>query len=132
LLCASPGYLAGAGTPDRPEELAEHSCLTFRSGAGSNVWSFQGTGNRNWEVQARGRLYANDGESLVAAAVAGQGIILVPVWLVREELERAELQTLLPDWNPVPGETPLYALYPLQRHLAPKVRAFIDFLVEWV
>ena len=48
------------------------------------------------------------------------------------ELERGQLQSLLPEWTPVPGETPLYALYPLQRHLAPKVRAFIDFMVEWL
>ena len=67
----------------------------------------------------------------MAAAVAGQGIILVPGWLVADEFERGLLQTLLPDWRPVPAETPLYALYPLQRHLAPKVHAFIDFVVAW-
>ena len=109
-----------------------HSCLTFRTGAGTNIWTFHGPGNKTREVQARGRLYANDGESLVAAAVAGQGIILVPGWLVQDELERGELQTLLPDWSPVPAETPLFALYTLQRHLAPKVRAFIDLLVDWL
>lgn len=129
-LCASDAYLDRAGTPSGPEDLADHSCLTFRSAAGSNVWTFHGAGNQTREVQARGRLYANDGESLIAAAVAGQGIILVPGWLVKEELDRGALQTLLPDWSPVPAETPLYALYPLQRHLAPKVRAFIDFMVE--
>ena len=68
----------------------------------------------------------------MAAAVAGQGIILVPGWLVQEELERGELQALLPDWSPAPAETPLYALYPLQRYLAPKARVFIDFMVEWL
>lgn len=129
-LCASPGYLDSAGTPDQPQDLIDHSCLTFRTGAGSNIWSFRGPHNRSREIQASGRLYANDGESLVAAAVAGQGIILVPGWLVSEELERGELQTVLPDWSPVPAETPLYALYPQQRHLAPKVRAFIDFMVK--
>jgi DNA-binding transcriptional LysR family regulator len=131
-LCASAAYLKQAGIPVLPEDLASHSCLTFRTGAGSNVWTFHGAGNQTREVQARGSLYANDGESLVAAAVAGQGIILMPGWLVQEELECGELQTLLPEWSPVPGETPLYALYPLQRHLAPKVRAFIDFMVEWL
>ena len=131
-LCASPGYLERAGLPADPGELAAHSCLTFRSGPGSNVWTFLGPGSQTRDVQASGRLYANDGESLVASAVADQGIILVPGWLVGEELERGELQTLFPDWSPVPGETPLYALYPLQRHLAPKVRAFIDFMLEWL
>ena len=131
-LCASPAYLDRAGEPARPEDLAEHSCLTFRSGPGSNIWSFHGAGDQTVEVHARGRLYANDGESLVAAAAADQGLILVPEWLVKEELDGGQLRSLLPEWTPVPGETPLYALYPLQRHLAPKVRAFIDFMVEWL
>ena len=130
-LCASASYLKKAGTPSTPEDLLEHSCLTFRTGAGTNIWNFHGPGTTTREIQARGKLYANDGESLVAAAVAGQGIILVPGWLVKEELERGDLQALLPEWSPVPAETPLYALYPLQRYLAPKVRAFIDFMVEW-
>ncbi|MEM1110378.1 MAG: LysR substrate-binding domain-containing protein [Pseudomonadota bacterium] len=131
-LCASAHYLEKAGTPGTPEQLAQHNCLTFRTGPGSNLWTFYGNGEDTREIQARGRLYANGGESLVAAAVAGQGIILVPGWLVQDELDRGDLQLLLPDWSPVPAETPLYALYPLQRHLAPKVRAFIDFMVEWL
>ena len=129
-LCASPAYLARWGNPTEPDQLADHSCLTFRTGAGINLWTFHGAGNETREIQARGRLHANDGESLVAAAVADRGIILVPGWLVKDEIERGELEYLLPDWSPVPAETPLYALYPLQRHLAPKVRAFIDFMVE--
>jgi DNA-binding transcriptional LysR family regulator len=131
-LCASPAYLARQGVPNHPEDLAGHNCLTFRSVAGGNTWTFLGAGDETREVLARGRLHANDGESLVAAALADQGLILVPEWLVREELASGQLQTLLPDWSPVPGETPLYALYPLQRHLAPKVRAFIDFMLEWL
>ena len=67
---------------------------------------------------------------MVAAAVEGHGIILVPEWLVNCELREGILQELLTHYSLIPKETPMYALYPRQRHLPPKVRAFIDFMVE--
>ena len=81
-------------------------------------------------MRARGSLFANDGEALAAAAVAGLGVILVPEWLTGKELRRGRLVELMPGFQAVPRETPLYAVYAHQRHLPPKVRAFVDFLVE--
>lgn len=130
VICASTAYLIKAGNPKSPDELTEHNCLTFRSNPGSNVWKFKNVKGITSEVRATGNLYANDGESLVAAAVMGHGIILVPEWLVNCELKEGSLQELLTNYSSIPKETPIYALYQRQRHLPPKVRAFIDFMVE--
>ncbi len=129
IVCASPAYLKKAGTPQVPADLANHNCLTFRTNPGSNVWSFRlGKGTLN--VRVSGSLFADDGESLVAAAMAGLGLILLPAWLVGVELGEGRLLEVLPEFQIIPKDTPLYALYPHQRHLPPKVRVFIDFLVE--
>ncbi len=130
VVCASTAYLKKAGHPKSPDDLADHNCLTFRSNPGSNVWKFKNIKSVISAVRVSGNLYANDGESLVAAAVEGHGIILVPEWLVNCELREGTLQELLTNYSLIPKETPMYALYPRQRHLPPKVRAFIDFLVE--
>lgn len=130
VVCASTAYLQKAGNPESPVALTEHNCLTFRSNPGSNIWKFKNTKGITSEVRVSGNLYANDGESLVAAAIEGHGIILVPEWLVRCELREGLLQEILTNYSTSPKETPMYALYPRQRHLPPKVRAFIDFIVE--
>ncbi len=75
-------------------------------------------------------MFANDGESLAAGAVAGLGLVLLPLWLVGHEIKRGWLREVLGDYRPDPDGTPLYAVYPRQRHVPPKVRAIIDFLVE--
>lgn len=129
VVCGSPSYLGKAGTPKVPADLANHNCLTFRSHPGSNLWRFRGPQGAS-EVRVSGSLFANNGEALCAAAVAGLGLILLPEWLVGIEMRRDELREVLPEFQVVPEATPLYALYPHQRHLPPKVRAFIDFLVE--
>jgi DNA-binding transcriptional LysR family regulator len=130
VVCASTTYLKKAGHLKSPDELTRHNCLTFRSNPGSNIWKFKNAKGEMTEVRVSGNLYANDGESLVAAAVEGHGIILVPEWLVSCELREGTLQELLTHYSSIPKDTPMYALYPHQQHLSPKVRAFIDFMVE--
>jgi DNA-binding transcriptional LysR family regulator len=130
VICASTAYIKKAGHPKSPDDLTDHNCLIFRSNPGSNVWKFKNVKGVISEVRVSGNLYANDGESLVAAAIEGHGIILVPEWLVNCELREGTLQELLTNYSSIPKETPMYALYPRQRHLPPKVRAFIDFMVE--
>ena len=129
LVCASPAYLARAGRPERPEQLAGHDCLPFRWHAGSALWRFQ-RDKEAVEVRVSGPLCADDGACLVAAAEAGLGVILVPQWLVGPALASGALERLLPDWPPGPATTPLWALYPPGPYVPAKVRAFIDFLAE--
>lgn len=130
VVCASPAYLHDRGIPGSPGALSDHNCLIFRAHPGSNQWRFQDNKKRIISVQASGSMVADDGESLVAAAVAGHGVILVPGWLVGRELDSGDLQQILKEFHVVPGTTPLYAIYPQQKHLPLKVRTFIDFMTE--
>lgn len=129
VVCGSSSYLKKAGMPKVPADLADHNCLTFRSHPGSNLWSFRGPKGTS-KVRVSGGLFADNGEALCAAAVAGLGLILVPNWLVGIEIRQGRLRQVLGKFQVVPEASPLYAVYPHQRHLPPKVRAFVDFLVE--
>ena len=127
LLCASPAYLKRAGKPATPADLAEHACLTFRDHPGRALWRFRKAGRRA-DMRVSGPLVANDGETLVAAAAAGLGLVLLPAWLVGAEIGDGALVELLPDYAPDPPRTPLQAVFPPGPYSPVKVRAFIDFL----
>ena len=127
LLCASPAYLKRKGRPATPEDLASHDCLTHRSHPGSNLWRLRG-GSSVSEVQASGPLFAADGETLVAGACAGLGIILAPEWLVGDEVCDGRLDILMPEYVAEPETVPLYAVFAQAAYTPPKVRSFVDFL----
>jgi DNA-binding transcriptional LysR family regulator len=129
LVCASPAYLERNGTPTHPSELEAHSCLSFRTQAGKNHWGFEPP-QGSLDVPISGRLNANSLVFLRNAALAGLGIIMTPTWMIRDELKHGHLVALLEDFPLVPPSTPIHAVFAHNRHLAPKVRAFVDFLVE--
>jgi DNA-binding transcriptional LysR family regulator len=127
LVCASPAYLERMGRPQHPEDLGSHDCLTFRTHPGSNLWRFR-KDDDVIQVQATGPFFADDGETLVAAAGAGPGVVLVPEWLAGLEISDHRLVEILSDYRADPAETPVYAVYAPSPYTAPKVRAFVDFL----
>jgi len=127
LVCASPSYLKRAGQPKHPKELSDHACLTYRAHPGSNLWRFR-NGKETIEVQATGPFFTDDGETLVAAACAGLGLIAVPEWLVGIEVSGGRLVEVLSNFYAEPADTPLYAVYAPGPYTPPKVRAFVDFL----
>ena len=67
---------------------------------------------------------------LRSAALAGLGIVMIPTWIIGDELKRGDLVPLLQQFPLVPSSTPIHAIFAHNRHLAPKVRAFVDFLIE--
>jgi len=125
VLVASPGYLAAAGTPQTPAELAGHRCLGH-SNVGRSSWRFQ-RGEQRDTVNVATHFTANDATVLLHAALADGGISLQPTYLANPWLQRGELLAVLPAWQPPPMT--IYALYPSRRHLSPAVRALLDFLV---
>lgn len=127
VLVASPGYLASAGTPQTPSELAGHRCLGH-SNVGRSSWRLQ-RGDTQETVHVSTRFTANDATVLLHAALAGGGISLQPTYLASALLQDGRLQQVLPEWQP-PAMT-IYALYPSRRHLSPAVRALLDFLLAW-
>ncbi len=129
ILCGSPAYLRKAGVPTAPEDLERHNCLTWRDHPGHNVWSFRGA-DGTAKVRATGTFFAQSADALVAAAAAGLGLCLLPDWNMAQELRSQELRPVLTDYEPVPAAVPVYAIHGHQRHVPPKIRAFIDFLSE--
>ena len=121
-IVASPWYLERAGTPRDPEDLREHNCLSYRSPP--EVWNF----TRGRTVPVRGNLNFDNGDALRQSALAGLGIVYLPTFLIGEDVREGRLVHLLAD--DVDAEAGIYAVYPSCRHLSPKVRALIDYLVE--
>ena len=127
LVCASPDYLARAGRPRKPEDLEAHNCVTWRDHPGHNVWTFRGRAGQT-RVRATGSFFAQSADALVAAAVAGMGVVLLPDWNMGIELRARRLRPVLTRYEAVPATTPVYAMYASQPHVPSKVRAFVDYL----
>jgi DNA-binding transcriptional LysR family regulator len=128
VLCAAPSYLATHGTPQVPEDLLEHECLVYTNLRSPREWRFTDKTGAQHVVPVNGRLHSNNGLVERDAAVAGLGIVSLPTFYVGDELRSGTLVPILCEYTPTP--VALYAVYPQQRKLLPKVRAFIDFLVE--
>jgi DNA-binding transcriptional LysR family regulator len=127
-VCASPSYLAANGTPQTIADLAKHNCLGYTlAQAGADRWVMGGRSAIS--VPVSGNLRANNGDALLAAAVAGQGIIYQPTFIVADDLRAGSLIPLPLD-QPPSELLAVYAIYLPHRHPPAKVRAFIDFLVE--
>lgn len=129
ILCASPEYLASHGTPRHPGELEAHSCLSFRTQVGMNRWRFASPAGPI-DVPVAGCLNVNSLVFLRDAAAAGLGLIMIPTWMTSDALKHGLLVPLLEDYPLIPPSTPIHAVFAHNRHLAPKVRVFVDFLAE--
>lgn len=129
VLVAAPAYLARKGTPRVPTDLLAHDCLLYCSGARVfDEWSFSQDGATSL-VRVPGKLQINDGMALVAAAVAGGGVMVIDRLLVAQELAQGSLVQLLPDYQLRAGQ-PVYAVYPARPWLAFKTATFLAFLQE--
>jgi len=124
VLCASPAYLEAYGAPATPASLASHNCIEYDY-AESNAWPFR-NGVRTQSVSATGRLRANSAWTLRALALAGQGIALVPRFLVHEDLAEGRLVAVLADV--LDADLDVMALLPPGRKVSAKARAFVDFI----
>lgn len=129
LLCASPAYLANRGTPVHPSELERHICLSFRTKPGKSLWEFEAF-QQPLKVPISGRIKVNSLVFLRSMALSGTGIVMIPHWMVRDELKHGTLVPVLEDFPLVPPSTPINAVFAHNRHLAPKTRVFVDFLAR--
>ena len=127
LLCASPDYLEQHGTPTRPEELEHHKVLAYSLGGGPRV-RIRDAGGQVTVVPARSNMAANNGDFMRDMALAGPGIVQSPSFIAWQALASGDLVSLLDDFQPPPLAA--WAVYPRNRYLPMRARAFIDFLVE--
>jgi DNA-binding transcriptional LysR family regulator len=128
--CASPAYLKRHGTPRTPEDLAQHNCVRFAvpSTGRTADWRFQRDGKR-FSVAVSGNLVLDHAEALVEAALAGTALIQVSSYVTAAPIRRGALKAVLTRFQ-VDGPA-VWAMYPQNRHLTPRVRALVDFLVQW-
>jgi DNA-binding transcriptional LysR family regulator len=127
VLCATPQYLKEHGTPKHPLELAQHRVLAYTLLATGETWGFDGP-EGPVSVKVAPRLHSNSGDTCRAAALGHQGIILQPAFLIADDLRSGRLVELLPQYRSL--ELGIYALYPTRKHVLPKVRLLIDYLVQ--
>lgn len=127
IMCASPRYLKTHGTPSHPDELSLHTVIGYSYWSGGDEWRLAGP---KGPVSARTRacIHSNNGDTCRAVALADQGIILQPDFVVGNDIRAGRLTELMPEYRA--SELGVYAVYPSRRHVAPKVRALIEFLTD--
>jgi DNA-binding transcriptional LysR family regulator len=128
VVCGAPSYFETHGKPRTPDDLTNHNCLTV-AGTGSpyyRAWHLMAADGTALNISPLGNLRTNSGAVLIVAAIAGHGLAYLPTYLVGDALQSGRLVTVLDDYMTPP--LPLRALYPHNRYLSCKVRAFVDFL----
>jgi DNA-binding transcriptional LysR family regulator len=128
ILCAAPAYLAKRGNPRNIDALSGHDCLIFSSRGRRQSWPFLDGNGAKVKVQGRSRLRVDSGQALRDAAVAGLGIAFLPDFLVADDLSSGRLQQVLPRLVREKGK--IVAIYPTRRLIEPRVRGFIDLMLE--
>lgn len=128
LLCAAPAYLKARGRPGTVAQLSDRACLLYSYQTAGDLWSLSGPGGEH-RVRVSGPLRVNNGDAILAAALGGLGIALLPCFICGDDLRAGRLVRVLPGWSLTPRRD-ISAVYPTARHLSPKVRVFIDFLAE--
>src|SRR5471032_580977 len=130
VLCASPGYVAAHGAPERPRDLERFDCIVLSTMSGqANEWRLTRADEvETYTVPLASSRETNDGALAREWAVAGYGIAMKSVWDIGADLRAGKLQILMPAWRS--PDVPVHALYQGRRYVAPRVRALLDFLVE--
>jgi DNA-binding transcriptional LysR family regulator len=134
LLCASPDYLKKRGHPASPDDLLAHNCLVYKGHHGVQQWFFRRGNESGFRAyRTSGDFRSNNAETLVEAALAGQGIVLFPTWIYQPQaLKEKRLVPVLTDWQASVEANPpdITLLFPQARLRAKRVQLLADFLVD--
>ncbi|ELY2497078.1 LysR family transcriptional regulator [Cronobacter muytjensii] len=130
LLCATPAYLARHGTPEHPQELRQHSCISLGETAADARWKFRRDG-KSVVVQTRGRYAANHTGVRLDAVKRHLGIGSLPRFTASDALAAGEIVQVLPAWEFISSYSGrLWLLWSAGRHMPAKIRVLIDYLTE--
>lgn len=124
LVCGSRDYFDRYGKPMALRDLKNHNCLV----GSLPTWRFRDSAGQHVDIKIDGNWHSNNGYALLAAARRGVGLVQLPEFYVYTDLVAGRLQPALEDYQPT--DTAVWALYPSNRHLSPKVRLFVDYLVQ--
>lgn len=122
-VCAAPAYIEKYGIPHTLNELNQYNCLLGTR----DYWHFK-EADKDRNIRVAGNIKYNSGYSLVDAALKGLGIVQLPDYYVQKHLESGELVSLLDNYRE--PEEVIWAVYPHNRHLSPKIRLLVDYLAE--
>lgn len=129
VVCGAPAYFEKRGIPQTPNDLKKHNCLVNSSLPPRDQWQFsEPESGKTTVVKVTGTMEANVADALRMAAISGLGLVLLPTYMVGQDLRKGRLQAVLTDYIPAPLE--IHAVYPHRKHLSAKVRTFVDFLHE--
>lgn len=129
--CAAPSYVQQYGTPQTPDELSsKHRVIYYRSRKTNRVMPLRFSNRQqSMEIQQQGSpLSVNDSTAQLTATLSGLGVSQLPLFMAQPYLDNGELQLLLPDWQR--AAFPLYLIYPPNRHLSGRLRAFTDWVMH--
>ena len=126
-IAATPEYLKKNGTPNAVDDLKEHRLITWPPGNPLNDWHFLINGIERI-MKVNGAIAVNEGDGILTTLLAGGGLGMTQEFLAGPYVREKKLVPLLEEF--VREDNPIYAVYPSNRHLSPKVRAFVDFLVK--
>jgi DNA-binding transcriptional LysR family regulator len=126
VMVASPAYVQKAGRPLRIDDLSEHKLLHYSNPTNDVVWKLKSSTGETRKVYTAGSLTVNDGQSLLNAAISGLGIAYLPTYLCAEALESGLVEKISLDASD--NTQGIYAIYPANSFVQPKVRAFVNFL----
>ena len=127
VLVAAPNYIKRKGRPSTPADLASHTCIVHDVGPGSDVWTFM-TSEGPKEFKVSGGFLANDVSAVHLAARSGYGVAMLPLIQALDDVRAGRLVSVLNDFL-VPGPS-LSLVYPSRRHLAPRTRLVLEFIVD--
>jgi DNA-binding transcriptional LysR family regulator len=129
IICAAPAYLDRYGTPKTPDELAAHNCLALNAYKTTlNQWRFRDSVGLR-EIDVVGNFTVNSGVALYEAVLAGMGIARVTMFLASQALRSGQLVRIFSEYEDE-SDVGIYAIFPSNRYLLPKVQCFVEFLVK--
>jgi DNA-binding transcriptional LysR family regulator len=128
VVCGAPSYFQQRGIPETPEVLGEHDCLGYTYSSDHDQWTFE-RDSETHKVKIKARFSANNGDALRLAAISGAGLVLLPTFIVGEDIAAGRLQRVLNDFRV--EDLNIFAVYPHRQYLSAKVRTFVDFLGDY-
>ncbi|MFY0479429.1 LysR substrate-binding domain-containing protein [Achromobacter marplatensis] len=129
VIVGAPDYFQRAGLPQHPEDLAGHACLLYRypTTGKTDVWPLS-TDGQPLALDLSASMVTNSLDPQICFAEQGLGIACVPDIAVRHQIDEGKLITVLDHYNQ--DRTTFRILWPSSRHLSPKIRVFVDFIVQ--
>ncbi len=126
-ICASPEYIEKHGTPQHPQELAEHNVLAYTRNQSPHEWRYKDPNGKEGHVKLQGTFKCDTGEMMREAVIEGVGIAILPIFYIAEPLKEGLIKQVLPEYVTWPNRD-IHAVFMPNRYLSTRLRLFVDHL----